>query len=204
MHVTDDIIYKLVEHFQLTEFEPFECPLTQTFFNSIYKSGGISYNDGVLLYTLVKSLQPKTVVELGTFIGISGRFIVSALDLNEQTFTTVDESTDEIMTMLHDNPIGFWIKQFADDITMITDNAPDYLATLPDNSIDFLFEDTAHTYELTKAICTQLPRVMKRNGFVAFHDSLMTPMVEAFKELGMYDSMLFMFPYSSLGIWRNI
>lgn len=203
--IDDEILYELIKRFEIIEFESYECPITSEDHAFMFQDGGIAYNDGILLYTMIKSLKSKHILELGTFIGISGKFIALAIDdFTNQSFVTIDECDDEIMAHLHGKPIGFYLKPYGEDITFVSSSVEDYLKSCPDSSIDFLFDDTDHTYETVLAICKQLPRIITPRGFATFHDSLMEAPQKAFKDAGILDDILFLYPYTGIGIWRNM
>jgi len=59
---------------------------------SIHHSSAVPHWWGVFLFRLVRELKPKTVLELGANMGVSGAYIQSGLDLNggPGRFTTIE------------------------------------------------------------------------------------------------------------------
>src|SRR3990172_12071645 len=60
--------------------------------SSIHQSSAVPHWWGVFLFRLVRELKPKTVLELGANLGVSGAYIQSGLDLNggPGRFTTIE------------------------------------------------------------------------------------------------------------------
>lgn len=51
--------------------------------SSIYRASAIPHWWGILLFRFVRMAKPRTIVELGTNLGVSSAYIQSALDLNK-------------------------------------------------------------------------------------------------------------------------
>lgn len=183
------------------------CPITLDMFREMFQGGSISYTDGLILYGLAKSLKPKEIIELGTFIGTSTVFLIAgAKEGGTESIVTVDRS-NELIEQLHGKAWGENINSISYEpvvVSKVQMLCTDFLATMQDASLEFIFEDTDHTYETTAAVVELAKEKLVPSGFIIFHDALMTPMQEAFTATGIGEEVL-VFPGTAcgLGIWRN-
>jgi predicted O-methyltransferase YrrM len=121
-------------------------------------SGTISIYDARLLYILVRTLKPKVIFEIGTWIGTSAMMMAEAMRKNDNggkiytcdvnTFYSVDNSYADIITP---------INAFSDDAL---DQIP------PDSKIDFVFTDG----ELTFKTIAKLKPKLSPEAVIATHD----------------------------------
>ena len=128
--------------------------------------GSIAHNDGVILYSLIRTLKPKRVVELGTFRGISTNYMAAACAQNKVIMDTVD-NVRYWGGIIRGINISWryrrWIQQHkADAVT--------WLKEQPNNSIDFIFEDTSHTFENTRDIIQLAQDKLRIEGTLILHD----------------------------------
>lgn len=70
----------------------------------------------------------------------------------------------------------------------------------PDGYFDFVFIDSGHTYELTKAEIRLWWRKLKDGGILAGHDTHITDVAQAVKEI--LDTYDFLPTDKSWGVWR--
>lgn len=124
-------------------------------------TGAIWEVEGKTLYALIRALKPQTIVEIGSGTGCSATHITSALrDNGHGHMTTVDRgNTPQIPADLQ----AF--------VTIRNDDAINYLALQPDNSIDFLLEDADHTTPLCAAIGELAKTKLKPGGVLMAHDA---------------------------------
>lgn len=131
--------------------------------------GSLHTPEGKTLFTLVRAwpaFMPdsitQTVIECGSLFGCSSTHIASALKETNGHLTSVDilEGTGS---------------QFPDNLkpyrTQVYMDGAAYLNTLPDNSIDMVYEDTDHTYEVTRAIWEAAILKVRSGGVIVSHDS---------------------------------
>ncbi len=174
LHLTTDCLYNMA----------LECPITKEWWEEEWYPGSILYNDGLTLYIIIKSLQPKDIVELGTFAGMSTCFIIDAITRSDYHINSVDIWPDNKDYLnIHR---GHTIKKHSlmnSNISLISDNAIHYLKLLESNSVDFIFEDTDHTYQVTKEIIEQVPRVLRKGGILISHDALMKQVNDAYNDV---------------------
>jgi predicted O-methyltransferase YrrM len=84
------------------------CELTRTQMD--YKTGSIPFSSAVLLYAAIRNLQPRTIFEIGTFIGKSALSMAAAADMNEVAaeIYTCDGSNDfHVPALTRTRIIGF-------------------------------------------------------------------------------------------------
>lgn len=94
------------------------------------------HTQGRLLKMLTRLINPKTVVELGTFSGYSALCIAEGLSPDAR-FITV-EADDELEDTIRRN---FALSPFADRIELCIDDASRVMQRIPDNSVDLIFVD---------------------------------------------------------------
>lgn len=126
-----------------------------------FDSGTISVPDARLLYILVRALKPKTIFEIGTWIGTSAMVMAEAVRANHNgghvytcdanSYYSLDSSYDDVITTIH----------------AYSDQA---LQELPDGrEIDFVFADG----ELTFATIKILKRKLANTAVISTHDFLL-------------------------------
>jgi predicted O-methyltransferase YrrM len=126
--------------------------------------GSLFRVEGQTLYALVRALQPKTVVELGSFAGCSTTHLAAALEANGAgKLTAVDNALRGVKA---DVPAAL-----QDRVNIVSAEAVDWLASRKANSVDFLFEDLEHTPGLTEAVWREALRVVRPGGLILSHDA---------------------------------
>jgi len=162
-----------------------DCTLTREWWEQEWYPGSLLYSCGLTLHAIIAAIEPKIVVEIGSFLGMSTCFIADSLSHEEAHIDSVDiwaETAEEYLGVHR----GHTIKRFPpkiDCVSLITAHGEEYLKTLKSNSVDFIFEDANHTYETTKAIIEQVPRVLKIGGILASHDALVKPVAQAYENV---------------------
>ena len=152
--------------------------------SSIHQSSAVPHWWGVFLFRLVRELKPKTVLELGANLGVSGAYIQSALDLNggESRFTTIEgdptlaslarETLDSIGNGNRDVVLG----RFQDVLQPVLDGA---------GRIDLVFIDGHHEYRPTLDYFERIRPSLSRKATVVFDDIYLwsRPVRRAWKEI---------------------
>lgn len=125
--------------------------------------GSLHTAEGQTLYALTHELDMTTVVECGSLYGCSSAHIAEALTVIGGHLTSVDvlEGTGSLFPD--------YLKPYRTQLYM---KGEDYLNSLPDNSVDMVFEDTDHSpasvYEIWKAGIAKV----RSGGVVISHDAL--------------------------------
>ncbi len=119
-----------------------------------------------MLYSLVRYLKPDRVVEIGTLYGASATHLATALQKNGKgRLSVVDNRANGHFGELI--PLDRWevIDKFEGD-------GGAYLETLPDNSIDMIFEDAGHGEEDVYRFTVLAMRKLKPGGLLVNHDAM--------------------------------
>lgn len=134
---------------------------------------------GQLLYRMVKNYQPKTIIELGTSLGITTSYLASAA---EDAVVYTFEGASEVAEVAREN-----FKQLSiQNIELIQGNFDDTLSrrlpNLPD--LDFVFVDGNHRKLPTLNYFYQLLQKTNDNSILIFDDiHWSSEMEEAWKEI---------------------
>lgn len=125
--------------------------------------GSLHTTEGQVLYALTRVLDAKTIVECGSLHGCSATHFASALGFTEGHLTSIDvlEGTGSLFP---DH-----LKSYRTQLYM---KGEDYLNSLPDNSIDMVFEDTDHSPESVYEIWKAAIKKVRPGGVVVSHDAL--------------------------------
>lgn len=117
------------------------------------------------IYSIVKAYQPKTVVEMGTSLGIATAYMAAA------------RTTAHIHTLEGDPTVAAYARKlFADlDFTGIRIHEGDFAETLPEvldqlSTVDLAFVDGNHSYEPTMAYFHELVAKSNKETILIFDD----------------------------------
>lgn len=128
-----------------------------------FPSGSLWGVEGSTLYALVRALKPATVYEFGAWRGASATHLRSAVR---------DNGSGEVVSVDHWAGAGDLLPvDLLPYGRFVYAEAVSTLATLPDNSVDFAFEDAIHSDTEVRDICLGLQRVLKPGGVCVHHDS---------------------------------
>jgi predicted O-methyltransferase YrrM len=109
---------------------------------------------GVLLVRLVRELEPRSCVELGTGFGLSAAFIASALELNGSGRLVTFEGSEEWAAIARDGIGELALERVEVRVGALSETLP---ASLPGLApVDFAFVDAEHTKESTLRYFEQL------------------------------------------------
>jgi MMP 1-O-methyltransferase len=135
----------------------------------------LRFDEGALLFRLVRSLGPATIVELGRFKGGS-TFLMAAgmapgselwsydLHLEVPAGTTGEELDRDLQAGLERYGIDGVHVLVADTRTV----------TPPDRPLDLLFVDADHRYEGARADFDRWGQLLRSGGHLLFHDAVDT------------------------------
>lgn len=125
--------------------------------------GSLHTPEGKTLHAIVRAIGVKKVIECGSLYGCSSSHIASALKMDGKGHLTSIDILEGTGNMFPDE-----LKPYR---TQVYAAGEKYLATLPDNSVDMVYEDTDHTYEVTRAIWEAAIPKVRSGGVIVSHDS---------------------------------
>lgn len=137
-------------------------------FDTGYPVGSITQSEGRIMYALIRTLKLERILEIGTLWGCSANHLAAALKTHcpEGFILSMDKG---------DKPtkIGSLISpELKDNVRLITDDLYSGLPEIDNNSIDLIFEDSAHLEETTAFCLEQAKRILKPGGWIILHDTL--------------------------------
>ena len=114
---------------------------------------------------LLPLLQPREILEIGTAIGFSAGLMVQSSPVNCHV-KTIERNPD----MIEKARINFKKMNIEDNVTLLEGQASDWLEKLEDESIDFIFMDSAKAkyYDFFP----HCYRLLKQGGVLAIDDVL--------------------------------
>ena len=118
-------------------------------------------DEAILLYGMVKSLRPKTLVEFGMGHGPSSTNFLKALDQDARMYTYDIE-------ILNKNAPAFNDSRFKFIPRSQTEFNPD---DFENRIIDFAYLDNGHFFEKEKVLFPKLILQMSKSGIIVIHDT---------------------------------
>ncbi|MBN1989665.1 MAG: class I SAM-dependent methyltransferase [Bacteroidales bacterium] len=128
-------------------------------------AAAISRADGMLLYRLVKHLQPQTIVELGTGAGVGTAFMASAATL-ARVYTI--EANSQLVAVNRANFAKVGLENIECIEGAFSLSLPKLLSDI--GRVDLAFVDGDHTYDATLANVELILSKSHSNTVVAIHD----------------------------------
>lgn len=135
-------------------------------------TGAIWEVEGQTLYAVIRALKPQTIVEIGSGTGCSSTHMALALYNNQKAnneLLKTDGIVGHITTVDRGNTpqIPDFLQAY---VTIEAGDGINYLALLPDNSVDFILEDADHTTDMCHAIGELAKTKLKPGGVLFVHD----------------------------------
>lgn len=124
-------------------------------------SGAVWEVEGKTLYALVRALKPQNILEIGSGTGCSTNHMAKAVQEN---------GSGRVVTIDRGNT-PYVAHELRDLVDVRNDDAINYLALQPDNSIDFLLEDADHSIPLCQAIAELAKTKLRPGGVLMAHDA---------------------------------
>lgn len=128
-----------------------------------WPTGSLWAVEGQVLYALTRALRPQWVVELGVHVGCSTTHLRSAVQRNGTGRVT---SVDQWSGAGRDIPAP--LARFG---ALVFEEATAWLRTVPDQSIDLLFEDCIHSESEVRDIWQLARQKCKPGALIVSHDS---------------------------------
>jgi predicted O-methyltransferase YrrM len=135
---------------------------------------GISMDDGLQIYNLVRKVKPKKTLEVGFAYGVSTMYFLAALQANGfGSHIAIDPYEIDDW-----NGIGLMkVKEvkMEDSFEFIPERSHPALAKLADKKLTFdvMFIDGAHLYDIAFADFVLADPLCPKGGYILFHDTWM-------------------------------
>ncbi len=132
--------------------------------SDLLRYSSVSSKYGQLLHRAAKHYNPKTIIELGTSIGMSSLYM--ATGMKGGTLYTV-EGNEALLQVAKELSNKAGVSNIVFKLGLFDDILPELLGTI--SSPEFVFIDGNHTYEATTVYYTLIRKKMK-NGLILFDD----------------------------------
>lgn len=131
--------------------------------SNIAKNAGTTNKRAKLLYRLITYFESKTILELGTSLGIGTNAI--SLGNSEANITTIEGCTETSAFSKQQ------LKKFqVDNVSVLTGNFDDEIKKLTANNYDFIFFDGNHQKAATLKYFETLLQTVNNNSVFIFDD----------------------------------
>ncbi len=125
-------------------------------------NGPIQSDEALFLYSLVRVMRPKVIVEFGFFNGNSANNFLKALPKDSMLYSFDCEKTcEEKAREIKDSRFKFVLKR-QQDLT---------LSDIDGHTIDLLFIDASHDCDLNIILFEKVKMMLSPNAIVAIHDT---------------------------------
>lgn len=165
----DDGLTRLAEHFKLDAntligYAAVDPHTGWDEGRGAWPMGSLWTVEGKTLYALVMAFNSQNIVECGTWRGCSTTHMAQAV---------ADKGSGHIIAIdLHESTGDLIPETLRPHISQQFMKGEDYLASLPDNSIDMLYEDTYHGRDCVRDIWTLALKKVKHGGVIISHDAM--------------------------------
>jgi predicted O-methyltransferase YrrM len=122
--------------------------------------------DRIVLYALIRGIQPKSYLEIGVRWGGSARIVANAMEANGfGKAVGLDPNVSDF------RPKEKELHGRYQAVTGYSPEATPKAAHVLGSEIDFVFIDAVHTYSAVKADLEGVTRFLSPGGYVLFHDA---------------------------------
>ncbi len=139
------------------------------------KHGGVNPGDRRAIYTLIKELKPKSVLEIGTHIGASTLYIASALS-HDAALITVDicdvnakDAPWQALGLAGSPMQNLMQLGLEGQVDFICSSSEEFLRNT-DKTFDFIFLDGDHGADTVYHEISLALRVLSEGGVILLHD----------------------------------
>lgn len=123
---------------------------------------------GEFQFRLIRTLRPANCLELGTNLGISGCYILSALALNKSGHLITLEGNHQFATIASENMSGLNLKNFEVITGLFYDTLPEVLGK--NRLFDYVFIDGHHDKDATIKYFRMIRPALEDGTIVIFDD----------------------------------
>jgi len=129
---------------------------------SDYALGPIQRDETLLLFALVKTVDPKTIVEFGFLAGHSAKNFLRAMSSDAKLFSyDVSDASRKLAMKINDKRFKFIFKSQTEFEPSDVDN----------QLIDLVFFDAAHDFQLNVATFEKLMGSLSERALIVVHDT---------------------------------
>ncbi len=145
---------------------------------------------GIVLYAVVRSLKPKTVIETGVQSGISSLYILRAIQANGwgvlESIDLPDRPIERVGEVVPNDMREKWHLHIGDSKSLL----PKILDAI--DSLDLFVHDSLHTYEHMTFEFENCYEYMGKGGIIVSHDILSNEAFDDFcRKYGLYGLKLY-------------
>jgi hypothetical protein len=127
-----------------------------------YELGPIQRDEALLLYALVKTIDPKTIIEFGFYEGHSAINFLKAMSLDARLYSyDISDDSKRLAAKIHDRRLKFVFKSQAD----FEPSDVDY------RLVDLAFFDASHDFLLNVMTLERLKDSLNERGLIIVHDT---------------------------------
>lgn len=123
---------------------------------------------GELIFRIIRRFKPLSILELGTCLGVSGAYQVSALSLNGKGVFNTLEGSDELARLADRNLRTINYQSYNVHVGRFSDILPTVLPGVP--PIDFAFIDGHHDKVATQNYYDQIYPFLSKRAILIFDD----------------------------------
>ena len=158
----------------LTKHKEINFSIGRKFLSEVKKiPSGTSFEERLLLYSWVRYLKPKIVLELGAWYGASTIWLAQACKENGEGKVFVIDNFSQsfslgVEELFRQNIIDFKLSEYV-DLRYLNQKSEEvkWDMTL---EIDFMFLDGGHSYTQCKKDFEKYRNLMRQNGLLIIHD----------------------------------
>ncbi len=136
--------------------------------SEICRSAATPEKWGEFQFRLIRKLRPSNCLELGTNLGISGSYILSALSLNNNGFLITLEGNEKFASIASANMSGLTLTNFEIATGMFNETLPVVLGEK--RLFDYVFIDGHHDKNATIAYYQMIQPHLADNSVIIFDD----------------------------------
>ena len=127
-----------------------------------YAAGPIQRDEALLLFALVKTVDPKTIVEFGFLAGHSAKNFLIAMSSDARLYSyDISEASGKLAMKINDKRFKFILKSQTEFAPSDVDN----------RMIDLAFFDAAHDFQLNVATFEKLMGSLSERALMVVHDT---------------------------------
>ena len=134
-----------------------------------YRSGSTEPETVDVICAMVKALEPRIVIETGSFEGLTTERLFRVMEQFEHTsiLYTVEADPDRYHVMMEKQ----WLtKHPSMTVCAVHQDALDYLASLQSDMVDFIFLDDDHSGDHVAHEIREAMRILRPGGVCVVHD----------------------------------